>query len=87
MEHGQTVQTQIRPAERGVWSGSSLFAKNMFYFNLKKEKKTTQQPLKRKWTGPIDKGGENSLGPNGLNMIYFIYINHYKETNTRSYLL
>ena len=23
------------------------------------------------------------MGSNGLNMIYFIYINHYKKTNTR----
>ena len=56
----------------------------MFYFNLKKENNTAQQPLEWKWTGPIDKSGENPWGPNGLNMIYFIYINHYmyKETIT-----
>ena len=57
----------------------------MFYFNLKKENNTAQQPLEWKWAGPIDKSGDNPCGPNGLNMIYFIYINHYmyKETITR----
>ena len=55
----------------------------MFYLIFKKEKNTTQQPFKWIWTGPIDKGGDNSWGSNGLNMIYFIYINHYKETITR----
>ena len=38
----------------GVWSGSPLFAYRIFYQNLKM-KNTTQQPLKQKWTGPIDR--------------------------------
>ena len=52
---GKQCKPRTDAAIRGVWSGSSLFAYRRFYQNLDKNEKSTQQPLKQKQTGPIDK--------------------------------
>ena len=49
---------RLDATERGVWSESPLFSSRMLYENLKKSENTTQQPLTRKWTCPIDNGGK-----------------------------
>ena len=50
-------------AKFGFWLGSPLFAYRVSYWNLDKniKKNHTQQPLKWKWTGPIDKCGKFHL--------------------------
>ena len=56
------IGKQCRPrsgaTERGVWSGSPLFAYRTCGLNLNKMKNTTKQHLKRKWTDPSDKIGK-----------------------------
>ena len=57
--HRQTVQNQIRRRKKRRLIGSPLFWYRIFYQNLNKiKKKNTQQPSKRKWTGPIDSSGK-----------------------------
>ena len=58
---GKQCRSRSDAAERGVWSGSLLFANRMFYQKLTLSENITQQPLNRKWTGPIDKGMEIRL--------------------------
>ena len=51
----------------------------MFYYNLNKneEKNTTKQPLKRKWSRPIDPFGINGLiSGDILVYTYFIATNY-----------
>ena len=45
-------------------------------------KNATQQPLKQKWTGPIDKSGKFTFGLNGLFKGYVLFSganNHIEE--------
>ena len=63
----QTSQTQIRPVGLGICSGLQyLLKKCSIRICAKIRKRPTQQPLKGKWSGPIDKKWEISFGLDGL---------------------
>ena len=71
VRHWQTIQTQIR--RRRMWrlirvSTVCLQNVSLMYEN---KNKPTQQPLKRKWTDPIDKVN-NRFGLYGLMLPNFI---------------
>ena len=55
MDIGKQCRTRSDAAERGVWSGSALFAYKLYFTIWIKLKRTTQQPLNSEL---IDKGGQ-----------------------------
>ena len=57
--HRQTEQTQIRccRTQRLIRVSTAYLQNVLLKFEKKKMKNFTQQPLKRIWTGPIDKSG------------------------------
>ena len=64
LTHIWDIGKQCRPrsdaAERGVWSGSTLFAHRNFYQKYdKKWKKITCHPLNEKWTRQIIRMGQS----------------------------
>ena len=56
---GKQCSSRSDAAERGAWSGSTLFADRNFYQKYdKKEKMYTRHPLNEKQTCPIDMSGK-----------------------------
>ena len=77
----QTVQTQIRRPERGVWSGTPLCAYIMFSQNLNKMKSTTTRTFKIEKDWSNWKGWENTFRFNSAEFASFSTACLWRVTN------